>query len=271
MSTEKVIVYGIHAVNALIHKRPHDILCLHTLKQSSNSRIKALLEQAEILGIESKKVDEFTALIDAQGLTQQIVHQGVIAIAKAKKVLTEKQLQHDCQQTMDRSLTKEASLWLVLDNIQDPQNLGAIIRHAESCGCQGIIAPNHHSAPLNQTVRKIASGAAELINFYQVSNLARAITHLKQAGIWTIGLDAEHAHNHSKSIKQNPLAQNLFMLDLSGHVAFVLGAESTGLRQKTKQYCDQLAYLPMLGQTQSLNVSHATTVTLFECIRQRYY
>ena len=260
-----VTIHGIHSVQALLQQRPHDIISLYVQQNSTNSRLKSLVENATHLGIkiqfENDNTFEQRIKHHSSDKTKKSVHQGIIAIAKPNKPLNEKQLQQYCENPLN---AKHPQLWIVLDNIQDPQNLGAILRNAESCACDGIIAPNHHSAPLNQTARKIASGAAELINFYQVSNLARAISHLQQAGVWTIALDANDEQHHAK--KQ---AQNLFTLNLTHHTAFVVGAEGTGLRQKTKQYCDQIAYLPMLGNTQSLNVAHATTVALFEAIRQR--
>lgn len=282
---DTVVIYGIHAVQSLLKQRPQDIITLYHSSQNHNPRLESLLAQANHLGIGLNHADDETLqrLITSHGDSRhKIVHQGIIALMKGNHALSEKQLQRDCQQPA-HSLS--AQLWIILDNIQDPQNLGAILRHAECCACNGVIAPNHHSASLNHTVRKIASGAVELINFYQVSNLARAITHLQQANVWTIGLDGNppdiSVHTQEQATQQNKVsrqkkhrsheAHNLFTLDLRGDIAFILGAEGSGMRQKTKDYCDQIAYIPMLGCTPSLNVSHAATVALFETIRQRLF
>lgn len=281
-----VIVYGIHAVKSLIKQRPEDIITLYC-SHNHNSRLDDLLAQARDIGINLSHVDTETLcrLIASHGDNDhKMVHQGIIALMKSNHALNEKQLQHDCQQLTHSLHPSYAQLWIILDNVQDPQNLGAILRHAECCACNGVIAPNHHSASLNHTVRKIASGAAELINFYQVSNLARAIAHLQQANVWTIGLDANNTSATQVQMQEQAMkqttqeqkthfphdeARNLFTLDLKGNIAFILGAEGSGMRQKTRNYCDQIAYLPMLGCTPSLNVAHATTVALFETIRQR--
>jgi 23S rRNA (guanosine2251-2'-O)-methyltransferase len=274
----QITIYGIHASEAVIKKRPQDIYALHTLQNTTNPRLQKILSLAESLGIQThyetaKRLNHLTNTNTQQN--EKTVHQGIIIIAKPNQPLTETQLQKHCQKIIENpQQPKQPQLWIILDGIQDPQNFGAILRNAESCDCDGVIMLNHHSAPLNQTVRKIASGAAELINIYQVSNIARAISHLQQVGIWCIALDSPEEQNTEQNTEQPtpptpPTTHNLFTLDLRSHTAFVMGAEGSGLRAKTLKYCDQTAYLPMMGQTQSLNVSHATTVALFESIRQR--
>lgn len=145
---------------------------------------------------------------------------------------------------------------LVLDQVQDPHNLGACLRTADGAGCSAVIAPKDRSAPLNETVRTVACGGAESVPYVQVTNLARTIKALKDEGIWFVGT--------SDSAKQS-----LYEIDLKGSIAIVMGAEGKGLRRLTEENCDFLAKLPMAGSVQCLNVSVASGVCLYEAVRQR--
>jgi 23S rRNA (guanosine2251-2'-O)-methyltransferase len=145
---------------------------------------------------------------------------------------------------------------LCLDGVQDPHNLGACLRSADAAGVDAVIVPKDNACGLNATVSKVASGAAESMPFFAVTNLSRCLREIQQAGIWCVGLAAE-------------AVQSLYTSDLSGPVAIVLGAEGKGLRRLTAQTCDSLVSLPMLGQVSSLNVSVTTGIALFEAVRQR--
>jgi 23S rRNA (guanosine2251-2'-O)-methyltransferase len=145
---------------------------------------------------------------------------------------------------------------LVLDGVQDPHNLGACMRTAEAAGVHALVAPKDRAVALTETVSRIACGAAEKLPFAQVTNLARVLDQLKERGIWVIGAVSE-------------AKESLYDVDLSGPLAMVMGFEGTGLRRLTREKCDSLVRIPMLGTIESLNVSVATGVCLFEAVRQR--
>ena len=145
---------------------------------------------------------------------------------------------------------------LILDGIQDPHNLGACLRSADAAGVHAVIAPKDRSATLTDTVRHVASGAAENIAFVQVTNLARTMEELKLAGVWMVGTT-------------DTGKQSLYEVDMKGPLAIVMGAEGKGLRRLTAEKCDFLAKIPMAGSLECLNVTVATGVCLFEALRQR--
>ena len=150
----------------------------------------------------------------------------------------------------------EPPFLLVLDQVQDPQNLGACLRTADAAGVHAVIAPRDNAVGLTPTVHKVASGAARTIPFIQVTNLARCLRGLKERGVWLVGLAGEGE-------------QTLYQADLAGPLALVMGAEDTGLRRLSREHCDFLVQIPMRGEVESLNVSVATGVALFEALRQR--
>jgi 23S rRNA (guanosine2251-2'-O)-methyltransferase len=147
---------------------------------------------------------------------------------------------------------------LVLDGVQDPHNLGACLRTADAAGIQAVIAPKDRSVGLTETVRRIACGGAERVPFAHVTNLARIMKQLKERNIWIIGADAE-------------ATEDLFSADLSGPIALVLGSEGEGIRRLTRESCDRIVKIPMIGKVESLNVSVAAGVCLFEAVRQRRF
>jgi 23S rRNA (guanosine2251-2'-O)-methyltransferase len=148
------------------------------------------------------------------------------------------------------------ALLLILDGVQDPHNLGACLRVADAAGAQAVIAPKDRAVGLTATVVKVASGAADSVPYVVVTNLARTIRELQERNIWTVGADAE-------------AEQDLYAVDQRNAIAWVLGAEGSGLRRLTRETCDQLARIPMLGTVESLNVSVAAGICLFEAMRQR--
>ncbi len=146
---------------------------------------------------------------------------------------------------------------LILDCVQDPHNLGAILRTADAAGVHAVVAPKDKAVGINETVRRISVGAADHVPFAQVTNLARTMEKLKAAGIWLVGTS-----DHAKS-------KSIYELDLTGPLALVMGAEEKGMRRLTEENCDFLASIPMSGKVECLNVSVATGVCLFEAVRQR--
>jgi 23S rRNA (guanosine2251-2'-O)-methyltransferase len=147
-------------------------------------------------------------------------------------------------------------LLLVLDGVTDPHNLGACLRVADGAGAHAVIAPKDHAVGINATVAKVASGAAETVPYFMVTNLARTLNELKERNIWIIGTSGD-------------ADKNIYQMDLKGPVALVLGAEGDGMRQLTRKTCDELVSIPMQGAVESLNVSVASGVCLFEAVRQR--
>ena len=180
-------------------------------------------------------------------------HQGAVARCSPMKELTETDLLKLVDDLIDTGL---APLLLILDGVQDPHNLGACLRTAEAAGVHAVIAPKDRASGLTATVMKVSSGAAERLPFVQVTNLARILRELQQSGIWLVGTSGDSE-------------ATLFEADLKGPLAIILGAEGRGIRRLTREHCDQVINIPMEGCAESLNVSVAAGVCLFETARQR--
>lgn len=243
MSLERV--FGLHAVNSVLKRDPARVKVIFVQEGRTDERLNTLLEQASIAGISVQRCARKRLDTMVEG-----VHQGVVAECKAIQAADESDLQK-----MLNDLPENA-LFLILDGVTDPHNLGACLRTAEAAGVLAVIAPKDKSAPLNSTVSKVACGAAEIVPYVQVTNLSRTMQQLQQAGIWITGTAGE-------------AEQTLFQANLKGPSALVMGAEGKGMRRLTREHCDQLVKIPMLGSLTSLNVSVATGVCLFEMVRQR--
>ena len=240
-------IYGIHTVQALLTHHPDHVLDVFALTGREDERLQAVLNLAKQNGIAVQTVNRDKL----DQLTSNGQHQGVVARARSQNPLNE----NDLADLLKR-LTVPPFL-LVLDNITDPHNLGACLRSAESAGVHAVIAPRDKSAALTPVARKTASGAAEVLPFIQVTNLARTLKQLADDGIWCVGTAL------------TPEAKSIYDVDLKGPLAIVMGAEGSGMRRLTREHCDVLAYIPMQGSVQSLNVSVATGVALYEAFRQR--
>lgn len=240
--------YGVHAVQHALDHAPEDILELWLADTRKSSReLQSIIETAGRHGISIQKVsarslDELTAAGN---------HQGVAIRRRPPAALHEEALE-----TLLARQPGVSWLFLVLDGVQDPHNLGACLRSADAAGVHAVIAPRDNAVGLNATVSKVASGAAETVPFITVTNLARTLRSLQEAGIWLVGTD-----DAAESL--------IYDIDLTGDVAIVMGAEGRGLRQNTRRHCDHLARLPMQGSVDSLNVSVAAGIVLFESVRQR--
>lgn len=243
MKTDSVI--GIHAVNALLDLDSMRIKKLFVLKGRQDDRIESLMSKASQLGISIESISKQKLDERSQG-----VHQGVLAEVKSMPQQGDKELAAFLE------LSGPNILLLVLDGVTDPHNLGACIRTADAAGVDAVIAPRDRSAPLNSTASKVACGAAEALPYFQVTNLARTLKQLRNVGIWVVGTAGE-------------AADSLYLADLSGPLALVMGAEGKGIRRLTREHCDLLVNIPMAGEVSSLNVSVAAGVTLFEIVRQR--
>lgn len=236
-------IYGLHAVEKFLKQSPHLIYQLIFEKGPMNKRQQALQDQAKKLDLNlSFETKAFFNQYDG-------LHQGVIATVAKQPDLTEADL-------LDIFEKSNNPLFLFLDEVQDPHNLGAILRTADAVGVTAVIIPKHNSVGINPTVRKVASGAAETVKLIVVSNLARTIKDLQQAGVWMVGLDGD-------------TDKTIYQMDFKGAIGLVMGAEGSGLRKLTRDTCDYLAAIPMQGSVESLNVSVAAGVTLYEVMRQR--
>ncbi len=243
--SERVIIYGIHAVSAaLAHGRDMTLLWVDAARH--DARMQGLIQSARQAGVTARAV--------AQGEMDKAVpgarHQGVLAFCKSWPAYSEDDLPFLLEKLA------EPALLLVLDGVQDPHNLGACLRSADAAGVHAVIVPRDRAAGLTPVVRKVASGAAETVPFIQVTNLARTLRSLKDAGVWLIGADGA-------------ADASLYAADLRIPLALILGAEGKGMRRLTREHCDALVQIPMHGTVQSLNVSVATALCLFEAVRQR--
>ncbi|WP_455218239.1 23S rRNA (guanosine(2251)-2'-O)-methyltransferase RlmB [Kaarinaea lacus] len=246
MNRDNTYIYGLHAVESALQRSPGDVLELWVDSRRQDRRIAQVLELA---GRNNLKVHP----VDKGELDDRVPdgrHQGVVARARPPRVLTESELD-----ALLEKLTDPPFL-LVLDGVTDPHNLGACLRSADAAGVQAVITTRDRSASLTPTAVKVASGAAQTVPFVQVTNLARCLRDLKDRGIWLVGLDGE-------------AEQSLYDTDLRGPLALVMGAEGQGLRRLSREHCDYLARIPMAGTVESLNVSVATGICLFEAHRQR--
>ena len=243
MSSPRVL-FGFHAITVRLKTAPQSIVELHVDPARRDARMRSFAERAREAGI--KVVDSDGDRLDK--LAGSPRHQGVVARVEAVK------MPHSLDEVVEN--IEGPPLLLVLDGVTDPHNLGACLRVADGSGAHAVVAPKDHAVGINATVAKVASGAAETVPYIMVTNLARTLTELKEYDIRIIGTsdDAEHT---------------LYDLDLTGPVAFVLGAEGDGMRQLTRKTCDTLVRIPMAGAVESLNVSVASAVCLYEALRQR--
>ncbi len=245
--TEKV--YGLHAVRALLTRHAARVTGVTIVEGRSEPRVAELQALAQKAG---KKVARASPAAFKQ-LFGDAVHQGVYVDVQPLPPWQEEELVAAITAKLE---AKEPPLVLVLDGLQDPHNLGACLRTADACGALAVVIPKDRAVQLNATVRKVAAGAAETTPLAVVTNLARTLRLLKEAGLWIVGADAEAPKLAHES-------------DLKGPIALVMGAEGSGLRQLTRETCDFLVKLPQAGSVESLNVSVATGMLLYEAVRQR--
>lgn len=240
--------YGVHSVESLLELEPERVLNLFTLKGRDDQRLKNILALAEPFGISVQQASRDKL----EKMAGQPFHQGVVAAVRPHPTLNE--------QDLDALLKNNPkALLLALDQVTDPHNLGACIRTAAAMGAEAVIVPRDRSASLTPTARKIAAGGAEKVKFIQVTNLARTLGNIKdEFNVQVVGTMLDE--------KALPIHE----FDFTGTgVCVVMGAEDTGLRPITQSQCDQTVYIPMAGNLQSLNVSVATGMALYETCRQR--
>jgi 23S rRNA (guanosine2251-2'-O)-methyltransferase len=238
------VLFGFHAVTVRLKTAPASVVEVHLDVQRRDARMRGFAERAGEAG--AKVIDSDDARLSK--LAGNDRHQGVVALVKPLPA------RHSLDDILDDAQT--LPLVLALDGVTDPHNLGACLRVADGAGVHAVVAPKDHAVGLNATVAKVASGAAETVPYLMVTNLARALTELKERDVKVIGTSED-------------ATQTIYDLDLSGPLALVLGAEGRGLRQLTRNTCDALVRIPMAGAVESLNVSVAAGVCLFEVVRQR--
>ena len=234
-------IYGVHAVYEALASGRQPIERIHIARDSYSGKLKEILELARGRGVPVRKEDP--SVLDK--MAQGEVHQGIIAVAGEVSY-----------SPFELLFEAHKPLVVVLDGVEDPHNLGAVIRTAEACGVSGIMVPERHSAPLSATVGKASAGALAHVPVVRVTNLVSAMDELKEHGLWVIGVDTAGT-------------QDWTSFDYSLPVALVLGGEHRGLRRLVREHCDVLVRIPMFGKIASLNISVAAGVVLYEVVRQR--
>jgi len=247
MSLSSKTLFGFHSVGVRIKTAPQSVLEVYYDASRRDARMRQFMLRSQEAGVR---------LIESDGLRLAKLcgshgHQGVVA--RVRPVENHRSLDTLLEQI---EASGQAPLLLVLDGVTDPHNLGACLRVADGAGAHAVIAPKDHAAGLNATVAKVASGAAETMPYFMVTNLARTLGELKERRIWCMGTSDD-------------APKTVYDVDLRVPVALVLGAEGQGLRQLTRKTCDELVRIPMQGAVESLNVSVASGVCLYEALRQR--
>lgn len=238
---------GFHAVQARIRHAAETIKELYVENARRDKRMQNFITQAERAGLRLIFVDK--QRLDA--MAKGVRHQGLIAMA------SEVSLTLDLNDLLD-SLEDDGvkPLLLILDSVTDPHNLGACLRTADAAGAHAVIAPKDRAVGINPTVRRVACGAAETLPYITVTNLARTMRQLRERDVWLVGTDDQAEHS-------------MHQVDATRGMAWVMGAEGEGMRRLTRETCDELVSIPMLGAVESLNVSVASAVCLYESLRQR--
>jgi len=238
-------LYGLHAVAAVLKFRPHQVRELNVRSGQLSPAVSALVVSAEEAGVAVKKVSTG----QLQRVTNDGVHQGVVALAEPRVELDDKDLERLLVQSSD-------NFFLVLDSVEDPRNLGACLRVADGAGVDAVIIARSRGARITPLVAKVASGAAESVPCYRVANLARTLKFLGAAGVQIVGAAGGSA-------------TTIYDLSVAANVALVIGHEGSGLRRLTRDHCDVLARIPMRGTVDSLNLSVAAGVMLYEMQQKR--
>lgn len=238
-------IFGWHAVEAVLKREPKRLQQVWIQTGRQDRRVQSVTDVLDELGVKWQ-------VVHRKELDQRVsgVHQGIVASVSESREWTE----DDLLQSL--STSDAPPFLLILDGVTDPHNLGACLRTADATGVQAVIVPKDKSASLSPTVRKVACGAAETVPLVRVTNLARFMRSLQEAGVWLIGTAGE-------------ADSTLHQADFTGPAALVMGAEGKGMRRLTREHCDLLINIPMLGHVDSLNVSVATGVCLYEALRQR--
>ncbi|HEB82619.1 MAG TPA: 23S rRNA (guanosine(2251)-2'-O)-methyltransferase RlmB [Gammaproteobacteria bacterium] len=236
------IIYGIHAVEAALRKQPQNILQLFVQQGRNDKRVQTILSLAKNNGVSLQAISNDRL----REKCPKARHQGVVAEIRRDK---------STPVSLEDILQKENLLLLVLDEVQDPHNIGACLRTADAAGVDAVIVSKNRSPALNAVIRNVASGAAETVPYIMVSNLARALDKIRDANVWVVGTSGD-------------ADRSLYESRAGNRMALVMGSEGKGMRRLTREACDELIAIPMTGSVESLNISVATAVCLFEYRRQ---
>ncbi|GFO73822.1 23S rRNA (guanosine2251-2'-O)-methyltransferase [Bathymodiolus platifrons methanotrophic gill symbiont] len=239
-------IFGVHAAQAALDYAPKKIKQAWVDQKRQDERLMSLVKGLQKHNIRPEKADRKKL----DNLSKGSNHQGIILEVEMPAMRSESDLKAVVESG------KQIPFWLILDHVQDPQNLGACLRTADAAGVQGVIVTKDQAVGITPTVCKVASGAAETVPVYQVTNLSRTINWLKDQGIWIAGAAGE-------------AEQTIYEMDVNMPLALVMGAEEKGLRRLTREQCDFLVKIPMQGSVESLNVSVAAGVLIYEILRQR--
>ena len=242
-------IFGLHAIQAALELPVSRVTEVWLADERHDDRVAAIQAAAKVHKLPVNKVTK----AELDEMMPDVRHQGGIAKFSPLKEFSEPDLLKLVDDLIDNGT---APLLLILDGVQDPHNLGACLRTAEAAGAHAVIAPKDRASGLTATAMKVSSGSAERLPFVQVTNLARLLRELQQTGVWLVGTSGD-----SNSA--------LYDIKLEGPLAIILGAEGRGIRRLTREHCDQVVYIPMQGSAESLNVSVAAGVCLFEAARQR--
>ncbi len=246
MSSKQVLA-GFHAVQARLRHAPDSIVDLYVDTSRQDQRMRHCIQQIEAAGVRWHAAD--AQRLD--GLARGMRHQGIVALARPRPLAI----------TVDEVLDAlegqaEPALLLVLDGVTDPHNLGACLRTADAAGVHAVVAPRDRAVGLNATVQRVACGAADTVPYIMVTNLARTLRAMRERDVWLVGTD-------------DAAGRGIHQVDGRRAMAWVMGAEGEGMRRLTRETCDELATIPMRGSVESLNVSVASAVCLYETVRQR--
>jgi len=237
------IIYGIHAVEAALRNQSENVLQVFVQQGRNDNRIKKILGIAKNAGISLQAISNDKL----KEKCPRARHQGVVAEIRRSQ---------SSAVTLDDILEKESVLLLILDEVQDPHNIGACLRTADAVAVDAVIVSKNRSPALTPVMRNVASGAAETVPYIMVSNLARALEKIKQSNVWLMGTSGD-------------CAQTIYDTTTSQRMALVMGSEGKGMRRLTREACDELVSIPMQGSVESLNISVATAVCLYEIRRQQ--
>jgi 23S rRNA (guanosine2251-2'-O)-methyltransferase len=237
------IIYGIHAVEAAIRNQPENILQLFVQQSRNDSRVKKILDIAKNSGVSVQAIGNDKLKEKCPGAR----HQGLVAEIRAVK---------SAAVSLEDVLEKESVLLLILDEVQDPHNIGACLRTADAVGVDAVVVSKNRSPALTPVIRNVASGAAETVPYIMVSNLARALDKIRNSNVWVVGTSGD-------------ASQTIYDSKAGHRLALVMGSEGKGMRRLTREACDELISIPMQGSVESLNISVATAVCLYEIRRQQ--
>lgn len=238
------VIYGIHAVSEALKSRRRAFEYVGVARERHDQKMQRIIDDCRTSGVAVR----FVARDQLDRLARTPAHQGVVAVTSQKKYLD-----------LDDILANKRGVYsfvVVLDGVEDPQNLGAIIRTADAAGADGIVLPERRAAGVTGTVAKASAGASEHLAIARVTNLARGLEEMKSRNLWTIGLDERGTESYDS-------------IDYKMDCAIVLGAEAKGMHEHVRSRCDFLVHIPVLGQVPSLNVSVAAAVVMYEIARQR--